>query len=346
MNSYVIYKIIKSQKARPKYLGFQHFSLKKDTLNNNNNNKNLDQVRLKNPSTCSLEPSPSLLTTSTPSLLSAESIDLNSKNSKGSKSIFECFFNLKRKRAHQNSRMESIHMKKNSLNVSSRKNSTNDRYQGLQKMQKENNMYSQLVAYSSHDASNMHKGSCRSSFHHHRHSSSRSFSKNLLRITAHAKNLKKMSVNRISHYITIIILGFYFILSTIPYGVMLTFQNNLTLKLNYFLEPEEIYQDKLWLRYGNYRQLVACTKLFFISNHCLNFFVYFLFNRMFRHIFIKSIISMFSFCKYFYLKIKMSGNDSIYENCNNNNNKQILQHRNSNNNVRIFSNRERVSSMF
>jgi hypothetical protein len=92
----------------------------------------------------------------------------------------------------------------------------------------------------------------------------------------------KMSVNQISHYVTIIILGFYFILSTVPYGVLLTFQNNLTLKLNYYLDPDEIYKDRYWVNYGNFRQLVACAKVFFTSNHSLNFFVYLLFNKAFR----------------------------------------------------------------
>lgn len=123
-----------------------------------------------------------------------------------------------------------------------------------------------------------------------------------LTVKCQSKKSKRISVNQISHYVTIIILGFYFILSTIPYGVMLSFQNNVTLKLNYFLEKDEIFRDPLWLRYGFYRQLAAITKVFFISNHCLNFFVYLLFNRVFRLTFIQIIITAFSKLNYFNLK--------------------------------------------
>ncbi|RNA36854.1 hypothetical protein BpHYR1_025930 [Brachionus plicatilis] len=97
------------------------------------------------------------------------------------------------------------------------------------------------------------------------------------------RNTSKISANQISHYITIIILGFYLIFSTIPYAILLSLQNNSTLYLNYELRSMEDYlSNKKWLNYGLYRECVVVAKLFFVSNHCFNFFLYFLFNRLFR----------------------------------------------------------------
>ena len=93
----------------------------------------------------------------------------------------------------------------------------------------------------------------------------------------------RLSVNQVSHYLTIIIVGFYFILSTIPYGIILTFQNNLTLNLNYVLDSRNDYlNDPLWIRFGIFREWVIIFRILFISNHCFNFFLYVLFNRVFR----------------------------------------------------------------
>lgn len=97
------------------------------------------------------------------------------------------------------------------------------------------------------------------------------------------RNTSKISVNQISHYITIIVLGFYLIFSTIPYAILLSLQNNSTLYLNYELRTIEDYlSNKRWLSYGLFRECVVVAKLFFVSNHCFNFFLYFLFNRLFR----------------------------------------------------------------
>lgn len=94
----------------------------------------------------------------------------------------------------------------------------------------------------------------------------------------------RLSVNQISHYITIIILGFYFILTTIPFAIVLSLQNDITLSLNYTLNSKQEYlNDSSWQSYAKLRDFVAFGRLFFISNHCFNFFLYFMFNRMFRY---------------------------------------------------------------
>lgn len=86
----------------------------------------------------------------------------------------------------------------------------------------------------------------------------------------------KISVNQISHYITIVTLGFYLILSTIPFAILLSLQNNMTLKLNYKLETRSDYfTDEYWKNFGALRDWTAVAKLFFVSNHCFNFFVCF-----------------------------------------------------------------------
>lgn len=98
-------------------------------------------------------------------------------------------------------------------------------------------------------------------------------------------NLKntKLSVNQISHYITIIILGFYFIVTTIPYGILLSLQNHYTIDLNYYLCDKQAYlNDELWKSFSQIKDLAAIAKLLFITNHCFNIFLYLLFNRLFR----------------------------------------------------------------
>ena len=107
----------------------------------------------------------------------------------------------------------------------------------------------------------------------------------------------KLSVNQLSHYITIITVGFYFILSTIPFGIMLSIQNNLTLKLDYNLKTKQDYlSDPLWKTYGFFRECVAVTKLFFVSNHCFNFILYYLFNNLFRKTFHDLFVFKFKYC--------------------------------------------------
>ena len=94
---------------------------------------------------------------------------------------------------------------------------------------------------------------------------------------------KKLKANQISHYVTIIVLGFYFIMTTIPYVILLSVQNNLTLKLNYYLMNGQDYlNDPLWIRYGRLRDINSFGKLFFVSNHSINFFFYLIFNQSFR----------------------------------------------------------------
>jgi len=94
---------------------------------------------------------------------------------------------------------------------------------------------------------------------------------------------QKSNYNRLSHHITIIVLGFYFIITTIPFSIVLAFTNQLTLKLNYHLPDQESYlNDETWILYGGFRDYVMLFKLFFISNHCVNFFFYLSFNRKFR----------------------------------------------------------------
>ncbi|CAF0806779.1 unnamed protein product [Brachionus calyciflorus] len=110
------------------------------------------------------------------------------------------------------------------------------------------------------------------------------------------RNNSKLSVNQISHYITIIILGFYLIFSTIPYAILLSLQNNSTLYLNYKLVSLEDYLNNLsWIKHGLLRDCAAVAKLFFELNHCFNFFLYFLFNRLFRITFIQQIVKIKSF---------------------------------------------------
>lgn len=117
--------------------------------------------------------------------------------------------------------------------------------------------------------------------------------------TPHSTSVKnKIGMNQISHYTTIIMLGFFFILSTIPYAITLSLMNNHTLRLNYALASKEAYlNDPLWKQYGWLRDWVAVFKLFFTSNHCLNFFFYLTFNPLFRgtflNIFVLSFVRLF-----------------------------------------------------
>ena len=104
-------------------------------------------------------------------------------------------------------------------------------------------------------------------------------------IRRNTKMNSKLSFNQQSHYLTIVMVGFYFIMSTIPYSVILSLQNNLTLHLNYSLHGKNAYlKDPLWIKFGSLREWVAIFRVVFMSNHCFNFFLYLLFNRMFRKI--------------------------------------------------------------
>ena len=305
MNSYVIYKIINSQNMRPKYLGFQHISLKKETFNSRpleNGNTSMDIRKI---SVCSMEENNVSI-----KRLFPKNLVFDKKDSNMNKSLCEYLKCCKKENNKEKTSLEKF--------LSSTGKSLD---QGTSEMRNEI-VYDFIGCNQSIDEKKVKKpadSSQSDSFN--RTSSNRTVftTKSLLRNSSdNEKKLRKISVNRISHYISIIVLGFYFILSTIPYGVMLSLQNNSTLKLNYFLEPNEIYKDKQWVRFGLYRQLVACTKLFFISNHCLNFFVYILFNHMFRHVFKNSIISVFSFCKLLFSNFKTKRRISSQSKKNNN----------------------------
>ena len=125
------------------------------------------------------------------------------------------------------------------------------------------------------------------------------------RDTLQSKVAPKIRLNQLSHYITIITLGFYFIVTTIPFGIILSLQNNITLKLNYLhLDKEDYLNDPLWLQYGRMRDNSSLCKLFFISNHCINFFFYLFFNPMFRNTMFDIIISVKTFLKSIWSKLK------------------------------------------
>lgn len=309
MNSYLIYKIIKSQKSRPKYLGFQQLHPKKESIE-----KYFVKTESKKLSLCSLEAMNEMNRSSTPSLFSKKSI-IKAKNTIMPKTFCDYFKYTNKRPKKTLSKYSSSTQTKSSIIERGAKqqnerlynsNSGSNRHERFVASRKTCSLTSESV------------NPCSSKSRPLRHRLIYSTNKTLIE---NEKKIQRISVNRISHYVTIIVLGFYFILSTIPYAVMLSLQNNATLKLNYFLDPNEIYKDKLWLRYGLYRDLVALTKLFFISNHCLNFFVYLLFNRIFRHVFISSIFSIFSFFKFLNVKIEKN----IFHN-NNKNNRMEYRH--------------------
>ena len=132
-------------------------------------------------------------------------------------------------------------------------------------------------------------------------------------IVSASGKISKINVNQISHYVTIITLGFYFIVTTIPHGVLLTLSNNLTLKLNYFLASKEEYlSDPLWVKYGTYREFTALSKCFFVSNHCLNFFFYIVFNQMFRNTLLDLLKQA---CSYLSFKLRLGWCVNRFKNC-------------------------------
>ena len=100
------------------------------------------------------------------------------------------------------------------------------------------------------------------------------------------KNSRKpmcISVFKMSHYLTILAVGFFFILSTLPYCILLTLKNNLAFTLDYsMLSLADYLSDPGWIMYGRLRDWVSFLKIIFMSNHCFNLFVYFLFDRVFR----------------------------------------------------------------
>lgn len=102
--------------------------------------------------------------------------------------------------------------------------------------------------------------------------------------------LNGLKVNQISHYIMIMILGFYFILSTIPYAISISLLNLQSIRLNECLQTREDYlRDPEWIRYARLGELMAIFRILFTSNHCINFFFYMVFNSQFRRELIKSL---------------------------------------------------------
>ena len=89
--------------------------------------------------------------------------------------------------------------------------------------------------------------------------------------------------------------------------------NNLTLKLNYFLASKEEYlSDPLWVKYGTYREFTALSKCFFVSNHCLNFFFYIVFNQMFRNTLLDLLKQA---CSYLSFKLRLGWCVNRFKNC-------------------------------
>jgi hypothetical protein len=138
--------------------------------------------------------------------------------------------------------------------------------------------------------------------------SSQSYFRKISSVSTISFDYIKVAVNQISHYFTIMMVGFYFIATTIPFGIMLSIQNNLTLKLNYRLKTRHDYlNDQTWISYGNTREWAFVTKLFFVSNHCFNFFLYLLFNDLFRDTFFQLIV--FKMLKPFWSIFKCTNSD-------------------------------------
>ena len=114
-------------------------------------------------------------------------------------------------------------------------------------------------------------------------SSSMNVNTNLL-ITKNQKN-SKLSLIQLTHCLSILFVGFIFILSTMPYGIALSKQNNITFSLNYALNNLGDYlTDSMWIKFGQLKEWVVFFKIFFILYHCFNFFVYLVFHRLFRKI--------------------------------------------------------------
>ena len=83
---------------------------------------------------------------------------------------------------------------------------------------------------------------------------------------------------------------------------ILSFQNNLTLDLNYFLETKSDYlNNPVWKKFGIFREWVIIFRILFISNHVFNLFLYLLFNRLFRKTLFDVIIYVFKVIQGLYL---------------------------------------------
>ena len=99
------------------------------------------------------------------------------------------------------------------------------------------------------------------------------------------KKSKLARVCECSHYLTVLMVGFFFLFSTVPYGIVVSLQNNLAFQLNYALgSMSEYLRDPAWIRFGHLRERAILFKVLFMSNHCFNLFIYLIFNRHFRNI--------------------------------------------------------------
>ncbi len=105
-------------------------------------------------------------------------------------------------------------------------------------------------------------------------------------------NRRRISNSQKSHYMTIIIIGIWLLLTTIPYYLFCTYY--------WFMNLQKNFQGTSFILI-----MQGITSAFFNMNHCLNFVIYLLFHQDFREGFFGYLIKLFNLVLCLNLNVNM-----------------------------------------
>ena len=100
------------------------------------------------------------------------------------------------------------------------------------------------------------------------------FSQAELLVCTNCKRTNEISRTQKSHYFVIMFLGLWLVLTSIPYYTSTTLNN---------INHKYLFSE----RRKSFGLFQAIASVFLNSNHCINFFVYYIFDGMFRTCFFK-----------------------------------------------------------
>ncbi len=103
---------------------------------------------------------------------------------------------------------------------------------------------------------------------------------------------RRISNSQKSHYMTIIIIGIWLLLTTVPYYLFCTYY--------WFMNLQSNFQGTSFIL-----TIQGITSAFFNLNHCLNFIIYILFHQDFREEFFAYLVRLFNFVLCLRLDVNM-----------------------------------------
>ena len=122
-----------------------------------------------------------------------------------------------------------------------------------------------------------------------------SYSQDRNSVTLIRFRIKPVKLNTKTHYVSIIILSLWSVLTAIPYYIFNTY--DLLYRLNIF-DFEKVNEEEIVRRIKTFSKIQIITSFLFNLSHCINFFLYICFYPLFR-IYLIDIFrkTLFKFCK-------------------------------------------------